>query len=65
MPNIKERKKALEAILQQKGIQLQQSETQRNTLVTEIVQLQGKIELLTELEHESSNESSEKEEEQK
>ncbi len=63
MSNIKERKKALEAILEQKIPLLQQIETQRNNLVTEIVQIQGKIELLVELEHESSNESSEKEEE--
>lgn len=49
------RKKALEAMLQQKMTDLQQLETARNTTVTEIVELRGKLQLLNELELESSN----------
>ena len=60
--DIIERKKALEAVLRQKTIQLQASETQRNALVTEMVQIQGKLELLDELEHESSIESTKQKE---
>lgn len=54
MIKINERKKTLEVVLEQKTKHLQQIEAVRNSTVTEIVQLQGKIELLNELEHESS-----------
>ena len=52
MINILERKKALEEILQQKMTQLQQIEQSKNELLTEIVRIQGKLELLKELENE-------------
>ena len=61
MSKIIERKKTLEVVLQQKMNQLQQIETARNGLVTEIVQIQGKLELLNELEHESSVETKKEE----
>ena len=61
MSKIVERKKTLEVVLQQKMNQLQQIETARNGLVTEIVQIQGKLELLNELEHESSVETKKEE----
>ena len=64
MKNIIERKKALEAVLQQKMNQLQQAEAVRNSLTTNIVQLQGKLELLKELELEFS-ETNKKEESKK
>ena len=54
MTNIQDREKNLEVMLQQKSNQLQQYENVRNQLVTEIVQIQGKLELLKELEKESS-----------
>ena len=60
MLKIIERKKALEAILRQKGAELQQIETARNNLVTEIVQIQGKLELLKELELEGEKSSEDK-----
>ena len=65
MINIIERKKALEAVLLQRLDTLKQLETQRNALVTEIVQLQGKIDLLNELERESSEKLPEVKEENK
>jgi len=46
---IEERTKALNTLLEQKLTFLQQLEAQRNQLTTEIVQLQGKLELLKEL----------------
>ncbi|MCP6727607.1 MAG: hypothetical protein KJI69_06370 [Patescibacteria group bacterium] len=61
MTKISERKKALEAVLEQKIKDLQQIEAARNSTVTEIVQIQGKIELLNELEHESSEENKKEE----
>ena len=61
MTKIIERKKALEAVLQQKMNELQQLEAARNNIVTEVVQIQGKIELLKELEHESSVENKKEE----
>ncbi len=60
MLKIIERKKALEAVLQQKANELQQLETARNNLVTEIVQIQGKIGLLNELEKEEESSSTDK-----
>lgn len=54
MNNIIERKKTLEVMLSQRMNALRQSEDERNKLVTEIVQLQSKIELLNELERETS-----------
>lgn len=54
MTNIIERKKTLEVMLQQKISKLQELEKMRNDLTTVIVQMQGKIELLNELEHEKS-----------
>jgi len=53
--NIIERKKALEAVLQQRSSQLQALESQKNSIVTEIIKIQGKLELLNELEHEFSD----------
>ncbi len=55
--DIKERKKALENILQQKMTEMQALETQRNNIVTEIVKIQGKIDLLNELETEEKKTS--------
>ncbi|MFA5396035.1 MAG: hypothetical protein WC346_08520 [Methanogenium sp.] len=50
--DIKERKKALETLMQKKVIEMQSLETQKNNVVTEIVKIQGKIDLLNELETE-------------
>ncbi len=61
MTSIQERKKALEIIFLQKIEQLRQLETQRNELSTEIVRLQGKLDLLKELEIESIKEKREQE----
>ena len=49
MTNTIERKKALEATLQQKMKELQQIEAMRNSITVEIIQIRGKIELLEEL----------------
>lgn len=49
---IKERSIAIDTLLKQKIAILQQLEEQRNQLTTEIVQLQGKSELLRELQSE-------------
>lgn len=64
MTTILERKKTLESLLQEKTNILQQLETQRNNIVTEIVQIQGKIELLDELEHESIKKETKEEKEE-
>ncbi len=61
MTPIQERKKALAIIFLQKIEQLRQLETQRNELSTEIVRLQGKLDLLKELEIESIKEKREQE----
>jgi len=50
--DIKERKKALENLMQRKVVEMQTLETQKNNVVTEIVKIQGKIDLLNELETE-------------
>jgi len=55
--NIIERKKALEVLLQQKTAEAQTLEAQRNNTVTEIVKIQGKLELLKELEIEEKKQS--------
>ena len=55
MSKLKERKQALEAVRQQKMNELQQLEAARNNIVTELVQIQGKLELLNELEHEAQD----------
>ena len=55
--NIIERKKALEVLLQQKTAKAQTLESQRNNTVTEIVKIQGKLELLKELEIEEKKQS--------
>ena len=55
--NIIERKKALEVLLQQKTAEAQTLESQRNNTVTEIVKIQGKLELLKELEIEEKKQS--------
>jgi len=47
--NIEERKKNLEVLLQQKTLQIQALETERNKTLTEIVKIQGKLDLLKEL----------------
>ena len=46
----KERIKEVEKTIQDKSAQVQQLDQIKNTLVTEIVQSQGKLELLKELE---------------
>ena len=53
MTTYNERKKALEAIKQQKIQEIQKLDNIRNGLLTEVVQIEGKLELLKELEHES------------
>ncbi len=63
MINITDRKKALETILLKRLDVFKQLNAQRDILMTEIVQLQGKIELLKELEHESSEKLPETKEE--
>lgn len=55
MTNISERKQALEAVLNQKTNEMQKLEAARNNLITEVVRIQGKLELLNELELESSD----------
>ena len=60
-----ERKKAFEVILSKRLDLLKQLNAQRDILATEIVQLQGKIDLLKELEHESSEKLPEVKEENK
>ncbi len=47
--NIEERKKNLEVLLQQKTLQIQAMETEKNKTLTEIVKIQGKLDLLQEL----------------
>lgn len=56
MTKIIERKKALEAMLQQKMNEIQQIEDARNNTVTLIVQIRSKLELLSELEREEAKE---------
>lgn len=63
--NIIERRKALEAVRQQKINQVQQLETTRNNLLTDIVQIEGKLDLLKELENESPDKSFEAKKEEK
>ena len=63
--NLIGRRKALEAVRQQKISQLQQLETTRNNLLTDIVQIEGKIDLLKELENESPDKPSEAKKEEK
>ena len=63
--NIDERKQALEGILRQKVEQLQSLEAQRNSMTTEIVKIQGKMELLNELKHESTTKPLEQKEGEK
>ena len=53
---LEERTQALNTLLEQKVTFLQQLETQKNQLTTEIVQLQGKLELLKELQAETMSE---------
>ena len=60
-----ERKKAFEVILSKRLDLLKQLNAQRDILATEIVQLQCKIDLLKELEHESSEKLPETKEENK
>jgi TolA-binding protein len=62
MTSIQERKKALETVFLQKIGQLKQLETQKNELSTEIVRLQGKLDLLKELEIENMKEKNEEQE---
>lgn len=57
MQNIIERKKTLEALLQQRLAQIQQIEAQKNEVITDAVKLQGKLDLLNELEKETEVES--------
>jgi hypothetical protein len=59
MTSIQERKKAIEAILKQRLLQIKELDKEKNKLITEVVQIQGKLELLNELEHESSVKSTE------
>ena len=56
MSSIKERKIALNIVLQQKLNQVRQIERQRNEITTEIIQIQGKLDLLNELEKEEIKE---------
>ena len=53
MQNIQERKKTLEALLQQRLAQIQQIDAQKNEIITDAVKLQGKLDLLKELENEA------------
>jgi len=52
MQNIQERRKTLETLLQQKLAQIQQIDAQKNEIITDAVKLQGKLDLLKELENE-------------
>jgi len=53
MQNIQERKKTLETLLQQRLAQIQQIDAQKNEIITDAVKIQGKLDLLKELEHET------------
>jgi len=53
MQNIQERRKTLETLLQQKLAQIQQIDAQKNEIITDAVKLQGKLDLLKELENEA------------
>lgn len=57
MQNIIERKKTLEALLQQRLAQIQQIEAQKNEVITDAVKIQGKLDLLKELEKETESDS--------
>ena len=57
--DIKERKKALENILQQYLNEAQTLETERNKVITEVVKIQGKLDLITEHENEKTEENKE------
>ena len=63
MKSMQERKKALEAMLNQKIALVKQIETKRDEIITEVVRIQGKLELLNELERESSEKAPSKESE--
>jgi len=52
MQNIQERRKTLETLLQQRLAQIQQIDAQKNEIITDAVKLQGKLDLLKELENE-------------
>ena len=53
MQNIQERRKTLETLPQQKLAQIQQIDAQKNEIITDAVKLQGKLDLLKELENEA------------
>jgi len=53
MQNIQERRKTLETLLQQRLAQIQQIDAQKNEIITDAVKLQGKLDLLKELENEA------------
>lgn len=52
--NIKDRKTALTILVQQKRAFLNEIENRRQVLITEIVHMEGKLELLAELEKEET-----------
>jgi hypothetical protein len=58
--NTNERRQALETILQQKLNEIQLLDTQKNALITEIIKIQGKLDLLKELEIEEKKPEVEK-----
>jgi hypothetical protein len=53
MATIKERKEALLALQDQKFKQIKQIDKQKNQVITELVEINGKLDLLEELEKES------------
>jgi hypothetical protein len=53
MATIKERKEALLALQDQKFRQIKQIDKQKNQVITELVEINGKLDLLEELEKES------------
>ena len=53
MQNIQERRKTLETLLQQRLAQIPQIDAQKNEIITDAVKLQGKLDLLKELENEA------------
>lgn len=57
MQNIQERKQALESLLQQRLSQLQQLDAQKNEIATDAIKIQGKLEILKELEYEGKVDS--------
>ena len=50
---LEERKKSLQELLQQKITQMQNAESVKNSITTEVIELQGKLKMIDELIEES------------